>query len=486
VRRELGLVGLGIGVVVLGVFAQGRHAERMQARLGEAAASVVQSSIHGAVSHVSGRDIEISGFADTEAERTLLIINLNEINGRRTVVDALEVLPNASPFTATLEMSDEAGLGAMQGVVPSEAARARLATVLSADAVAGLTLASGAPNRDWASAVETAIGAMRSMEHGSLTVQDGVVSVTGLARTPIEEGLIRQTLEALPAGYLSSLALELIDDGSPADYRLRYSAIAGATLTGKLPVGMEGIEIATELGVTAFVDDSFYALFGAPDVAGPVFDVLGGWMPDIEVLDVVVSAQGNNVMVGFVPGTDLELAGAALSSELSGLTDVTTSIAAPSGAEGETRINAATGAEEILHAGFWLPMVSFTADMRNCGMAVQAALANFSIKFVSGASRLDARAQRGVNAVASVMLPCVSDAGLTAEIGGHTDNTGGAEANLLLSQQRAAALREALIERGVPADALRAEGYGIAQPIGDNATEEGRALNRRSTIIWFE
>ena len=64
-------------------------------------------------------------------------------------------------------------------------------------------------------------------------------------------------------------------------------------------------------------------------------------------------------------------------------------------------------------------------------------------------------------------------------IEGHTDNVGGAKFNLGLSQRRAAAVRRYLIERGVEAERLLAEGYGDQNPIADNTTDEGRQRNRR-------
>lgn len=70
-----------------------------------------------------------------------------------------------------------------------------------------------------------------------------------------------------------------------------------------------------------------------------------------------------------------------------------------------------------------------------------------------------------------------------AEIGGHTDNVGGADANLSLSQQRADSVREALIDRGIIADRLSAKGYGASAPIADNRSEEGRAKNRRVELV---
>lgn len=67
----------------------------------------------------------------------------------------------------------------------------------------------------------------------------------------------------------------------------------------------------------------------------------------------------------------------------------------------------------------------------------------------------------------------------TLRVEGHTDSTGNPDLNDELSQQRAEAVRAALIDRGVPADRLIATGYGDARPVGDNTTEEGRARNRR-------
>ncbi|MDO9468987.1 MAG: OmpA family protein, partial [Thiobacillus sp.] len=55
--------------------------------------------------------------------------------------------------------------------------------------------------------------------------------------------------------------------------------------------------------------------------------------------------------------------------------------------------------------------------------------------------------------------------------------------NMRLSKQRAEAVRNFLISRGVAADRLTAKGYGEAQPVADNATEEGRFKNRRVELV---
>ena len=68
------------------------------------------------------------------------------------------------------------------------------------------------------------------------------------------------------------------------------------------------------------------------------------------------------------------------------------------------------------------------------------------------------------------------------KIGGYTDNTGDPEENKKLSQARAEAVMNALIEQGIDASRLTAEGYGSEFPVADNKTPEGREQNRRVAI----
>lgn len=65
------------------------------------------------------------------------------------------------------------------------------------------------------------------------------------------------------------------------------------------------------------------------------------------------------------------------------------------------------------------------------------------------------------------------------EIGGHTDNIGVAADNMTLSQQRADAVKNYLVSKGIDPNRLTAIGYGSTQPVGDNGNAAGRAQNRR-------
>jgi K(+)-stimulated pyrophosphate-energized sodium pump len=68
------------------------------------------------------------------------------------------------------------------------------------------------------------------------------------------------------------------------------------------------------------------------------------------------------------------------------------------------------------------------------------------------------------------------------KLGGYTDNTGAKAANMKLSQERANSVMAELVKMGIAPARLEAEGYGDGNPVADNATEEGRAKNRRISM----
>ncbi|WP_018341996.1 OmpA family protein [Cytophaga aurantiaca] len=71
---------------------------------------------------------------------------------------------------------------------------------------------------------------------------------------------------------------------------------------------------------------------------------------------------------------------------------------------------------------------------------------------------------------------------LRVEIAGHTDNIGDETLNQKLSEERAKTVVTYLIQNGISANRLVAKGYGSSQPVGSNATEEGRQKNRRTEM----
>lgn len=73
--------------------------------------------------------------------------------------------------------------------------------------------------------------------------------------------------------------------------------------------------------------------------------------------------------------------------------------------------------------------------------------------------------------------------GLKLEVEGHADNVGGDEYNQKLSEKRAAAVRDYLVEQGLPIDAIVTRGFGKTRPVVSNDTAEGRQRNRRVELI---
>ncbi|MCK6650188.1 MAG: OmpA family protein [Bacteroidia bacterium] len=67
-------------------------------------------------------------------------------------------------------------------------------------------------------------------------------------------------------------------------------------------------------------------------------------------------------------------------------------------------------------------------------------------------------------------------------VSGYTDNTGPEEKNKTLSQKRAASVTQYLIAKGIIPSVIQSEGLGVSSPIADNTTEQGKALNRRTSI----
>jgi outer membrane protein OmpA-like peptidoglycan-associated protein len=72
---------------------------------------------------------------------------------------------------------------------------------------------------------------------------------------------------------------------------------------------------------------------------------------------------------------------------------------------------------------------------------------------------------------------------LKFSVEGHTDSTGSAATNQTLSEARSKAIVDKLIEIGIDKDRLQSAGKGQTSPIADNATDEGRAKNRRVEFV---
>jgi outer membrane protein OmpA-like peptidoglycan-associated protein len=99
-----------------------------------------------------------------------------------------------------------------------------------------------------------------------------------------------------------------------------------------------------------------------------------------------------------------------------------------------------------------------------------------NIYFQFGKATLKPESFIGLDNVVKLME---SNKTLRIEISGHTDNIGGLKPNTKLSTDRAKAVADYLIKKGINPTRVESKGYAYSQPVAPNSTENGRAQNRR-------
>ena len=106
------------------------------------------------------------------------------------------------------------------------------------------------------------------------------------------------------------------------------------------------------------------------------------------------------------------------------------------------------------------------------------------IEFETGKAAIKKKSYQLLDQIAQIFI---DNSNYIIEVQGHTDNTGKAEMNKKISQQRADQVMKYLEKKGVPAERMTAVGYGQDMPIADNKTKAGRQKNRRVEFkITFE
>jgi outer membrane protein OmpA-like peptidoglycan-associated protein len=110
-----------------------------------------------------------------------------------------------------------------------------------------------------------------------------------------------------------------------------------------------------------------------------------------------------------------------------------------------------------------------------CERSLASVLTSEQIEFATGSAKIDAKSNALLDQLAREVKACPGK----IRVEGYTDTVGRGRVNLRLSEARAAAVRSALIARGIPAQRLSAKGFGARRAVADNATEAGRARNRR-------
>ncbi|SFC93223.1 OmpA family protein [Tropicimonas isoalkanivorans] len=423
------------------------------------------------VSIVAGA-VTIDAIADSEEEKADL-----EAAITRRVPDTVEVTytiaaprPVITPFTLRF-LIDEGGPHFDACSVDTPRNQTRL---VKAATEAGVTdtpeciLGLGVPTPEWTDAAILGIRAVAELGGGSVTFADADVTLVATETTP--ENTFDRVVGELESNLPEVFSLHSVlpepaaeEDGDAAPEAPEFGASLGAD--GKVTLGGR----LNNAVVRKTVESYAKAHFGAEAVhmATRVDEEL----PEPWPLRVLAALE-------------------ALSQLEEGSTVVTEDFVEVRGITGRKGAKAEIArilAEKLGEAQDFgievtydeaLDPIAALPSPEECVELIKSAQSLDKITFEPSSSEISGSAVGIVNEIADILKGC-KDVEMQIEIAGHTDSQGREEMNLELSQSRANAVLEALIARRVLTSAITARGYGEAEPIADNDTEEGREENRR-------
>nr|NLI51062.1 OmpA family protein [Propionibacterium sp.] len=237
-----------------------------------------------------------------------------------------------------------------------------------------------------------------------------------------------------------------------------YQDGRAVTVAGSVPDAATRLAVVDALkkayGSTATVADRLTVDPAAPAVDAAAFGALAAALKG--VAGVAFEAQGGNVKVS---GAALDEAGKAAALAAAAQ-------AYPGGAVDSAGIVVGDPAQ---------PPASCDAVANHVKVVTAATRINFG----TGGSGLTADSRAALKRIADAVKPCT---GLTLLVAGNTDNTGTDTTNQRLSEQRASAVKAALVQLGVPEGSITTVGNGSSQPLASNDTAAGRTTNRRVDI----
>ncbi|MBY6113024.1 OmpA family protein [Mameliella alba] len=391
------------------------------------------------------------------------------------------LLPASGPHPFWLQLDRRGETVQAQGYLPREFPPDWLAN-LRADG-AGVVISPYPDTEGWLLTLDPVQDIFAEVIEGRLRLEERGLSLTAVLADPQSAQRVETHLALLPKGFVQQREFDLLDDGRTLKARLSYLPDTGMVLSGVLPADLDAFAAAGLLGLPA------------PEAALPMDEdaplpratallaVIAPWLAEVEALSLSMSPDVINVEAVLSPGGDLPLFRDQIRAVLAqsdglDLRQVARGALPP---DGTRRWNAALAGTQVLLSGHWLPSLDFAPSVAECARQTRLAGAP---RFLPGAARLASGAMASVNQLAAVARVCTGDGGLALRIESHTDNFGAASVNQRLSEQRARLLADALIRRGVPPERIKALGFGADDPVADNDTADGRALNNRTTLIW--
>lgn len=423
-----------------------------------------------------GRDASLSADAFVSGSIDDAVKFVDSTDGVRLVHNRVQLIPTAQSYRFNIEKTDDAII--LSGNVPLPDTRRALVEAVkvkypAAKVVDELTYALGAP-AGFDEAAKFAVSQLSGLASGSLATNDGVLAVKGIAPDQI-------SFDTLMAGLKTP----------PSDL-----TIGAVTVEVKAPVGS-----APSAAPEPPMPELEGTIFKAERNAEAETLTLSGFYKDARQHDDILAAAKRNfmsdkiiditAMAANAPSSLDGIAGLGL-SQLSRLGDgvlelkdkvlslngtalyekATSSIKStitdnlPQGYTGQATI-AVAEPEDVV-------------DTTACQSLFVSVISNGTIQFETASARIDKDSAGLLDVVVSIAQRCPTG---KIEVQGYTDTDGSTQDNLQLSQQRADAVLQYLVNAGVDGARLTAVGYGQTSPVASNDTQDGKAKNRRIEFL---
>ncbi|MGV6840086.1 MAG: OmpA family protein [Planktomarina sp.] len=334
--------------------------------------------------------------------------------------------------------------------------------------------------------LDTGLSALAELEEGKLLVAENLITLRGAARTPQEIANVEALLAKAPDGANVPTDLTFLDDGSAPAWQYSYADGVGGDISGKLPNGLAKMDVPGLIGVPNLEGEVTEGLMGSSDTAKATLQQMAPWMNSLET--ATITGEGDAVSVAAVAKADapFEKLDAAMQAAVGA--PLTLKPSANAVLYGTIRKLDNGGVEQFTQDGWMLlpelDLFNFEPSVANCDARSRRVLLLQKINFVTGGADVDQASQAVLDDLSKIITRCFEDETLAVEIGGHTDDVGSDDANMALSNARAAAVKAVLANLGVNAERMTAKGYGESTPLADNATDAGRAMNRRTEFAW--
>lgn len=429
---------------------------------------------------VEGGRLEVSGLLRKESDYAALIDQLGSVEGLDQLDTAnLSLRPfKSSRFTINSGTDAVVGSGLMADKASAAKLDEAMETVFGANQSTRIVLDADVSAAAWIDDIIRLMPSMTGLEKASLVATDDDITLSGVARSRDAYELVSNAVSGAGEGKVTNkIALRpwqqpSLDVMTNKDRMEVVGMMPNQQALEKIDSSLSAL--GSKLGLPR---DTAMAVADDIEVA-PWLNSLSLVIPELGILrqPALRAADGVVTVAGVADSQqDADRVLDMVSTSAGGLM-VRTLIKVEAPPEPVQAGSISGAGSDALQAGVVEYPGIDAVDLQRCETDLDSRMAENSIEFEFASAALAPASIGLLNILANALNSCPD---VIIEVGGHTDNIGADDDNNGLSQLRAQAVVDYFRSVGVASGKLEARGYGSSVPIGDNGTEEGRAMNRR-------